>query len=159
MYLCCLQTEVDNRGVNLKEAMTMCAAKSKEKETSGDAKLAQETLEQFPREIGKALRQLRSIILSTHKNTANVGELSEVLRWGQLSYLTPTGSMIRLGMSKTGKPAMFFHCGTSLIETYRAQYSHEFEFEGNRAVVLSSSVSSTKAALAHCIEQALTYKL
>lgn len=144
--------------------MTMCAQKSKGKATasSGDIKLAQETLEQFPNEVGKALTQLRSLILSTHKKTENVGELSEVLRWGQLSYLTvkpQTGSMIRLGMSKSGKPAMFFHCGTSLIETYRAQYSHEFDFEGNRAVVLTSSVSSTKAALAHCIEQALTYKL
>lgn len=139
----------------------MCAAKSKGNAAArrGDIELAQETLQQFPAEIGKALGQLRSLILFTHKKTENVGELSEVLRWGQLSYLTPTGSMIRLGMSKSGKPAMFFHCGTSLIETYRAQYSHEFEFEGNRALVLTSSVSSTKAALAHCIEQALTYKL
>ena len=142
----------------------MCAIKNKSRAaaSSEDIKLARETLKQFPSEVGKALMQLRSLILSTHKKMANVGELSEVLRWGQLSYLTvkpQTGSMIRLGMSKSGKPAMFFHCGTSLIETYRAQYSHEFEFEGNRAVVLTSSVSSTKAALAHCVEQALTYKL
>ncbi len=139
----------------------MCAAKGKSNSSanSEDKELAQETLAQFPKEVGKALGQLRLLVLSTHKKTKNVGELSEVLRWGQLSYLTPTGSMIRLGMSKSGKPAMFFHCGTSLIEAYRAQYSHEFEFEGNRALVLTSSVSSTKAALAHCVEQALTYKL
>ncbi|MEE9336166.1 MAG: hypothetical protein V3U65_18925 [Granulosicoccaceae bacterium] len=141
----------------------MCATKSKGKAiTGGDIELAQETLAQFPREVGKALTQLRSLILAIHARTKNVGELSEVLRWGQLSYLTvkpQTGSMIRLGMSQSGKPAMFFHCGTSLIETFRAQYSHEFEFEGNRAVVLTSSVNSTKVALAHCIEQALTYKL
>ncbi len=137
----------------------MCAATTKSKASVGDAKLAQAILEEFPDGVCKALKQLRTLILATHKKTEKAGELSEVLRWGQLSYLTPTGSMIRLGMSKAGKPAMFFHCGTSLVETYRAQYSHEFEFEGNRAVVLTSSVSSTKAALAHCIEQAMTYKL
>lgn len=139
----------------------MCAAKSKVKASTprGDTQLVTDTLEQFPNDVSKALNQLRALIFTTHKKTESVGELSEVLRWGQLSYLTTTGSMIRLGMSKSGKPAMFFHCGTSLIETFRAQYSHEFEFEGNRAVVLTSSVNSTKAALAHCVQQALTYKL
>ena len=137
----------------------MCAVENKAATTTGNTKLAMDTLEQFPNDVSKALGQLRALILSTHKKTENAGELLEVLRWGQLSYLSPTGTMIRLGISKSGKPAMFFHCGTTLIETYRAQYTHEFEFEGNRALVLTGSVSSTKAALADCIQQALTYKL
>jgi len=139
----------------------MCATKSKSNTSAsaGNAELAQSTLSEFPSDVAKVLEQVRSLILSTHKKSERVGELSEALRWGQLSYLTDTGSMIRLGMSKSGQPAMFFHCGTSLVETYRAQYAHEFEFEGNRALVLTSSVASTKKALAHCIEQALTYKL
>jgi len=137
----------------------MCATKTKSNTPVTEGKLAKETLSEFPASVSKVLSQVRSLILTTHKKTERAGELSEALRWGQLSYISSTGSMIRLGMSKSGKPAMFFHCGTSLVETFRAQYSHEFEFEGNRAVVLTSSVASTKQALAHCIEQAMTYKL
>jgi len=39
------------------------------------------------------------------------------------------------------------------------QYSHVFDFEGNRAVVLRLPVEDSIDELSHCIMQALRYKL
>lgn len=127
-----------------------------------DVELATSAFEHFPASISSTLQEIRSLIIDVKDNDATIGELSEVLRWGQLSYLTTspkTGSMIRLGLSKCEKPAMFFHCGTTLVDTFRTQYSHLFEFEGNRAMVIQESVDACEVELRDCITQALTYHL
>ena len=124
--------------------------------------LFERTTAQFPTDCTIALKELRTLILDVQAEHPEIGEISEVLRWKQLSYLTEqtgSGSMLRLGLSKSGKPAMFFHCGTTLIETFRAQYTHLFEFEGNRAMVVTQPVSEVSLELKHCIHQTLTYKL
>lgn len=116
----------------------------------------------LPDTIIDELLELRTLIVATHSKITNVGELIEDLRWGQPSYLTAkpvTGSTIRLGVGKCGRPAVFCHCQSHLIDTFRSQYEPVFEFEGNRALILTSTVKASKAELAHCIEQALTYKL
>lgn len=108
------------------------------------------------------LLELRSLIMSTHATTEGVGELVEDLRWGQPSYLTAkpvTGSTIRLGTGKCGRCALFFHCQSRLIETFRRQYAPVFGFEGNRALIVKSTVQSAHTELSDCIRQALTYKL
>ena len=124
--------------------------------------LFKQTTSQIPTHCANSLKDLRALILEVQAENPEIGELSEVLRWGQLSYLTEqtgSGSMIRLGLSKSGKPAMFFHCSTTLIETFRAQYTHLFEFEGNRAMIVSEPINDFTTELKHCIHQALTYKL
>ena len=126
------------------------------------SELFEQTTAQLPTRCANSLKELRALILEVQAADPEIGELSEVLRWGQLSYLTEqtgSGSMIRLGQSKSGKPAMFFHCGTTLIETFRAQYTHLFEFEGNRALLVSEPINDISVELKHCIHQALTYKL
>lgn len=126
------------------------------------SELFEQTTAQFPTHCAKSLNELRALILDVQAENPEIGELSEVLRWGQLSYLTEqtgSGSMIRLGLSKSGKPAMFFHCGTTLIETFRAQYTHLFEFEGNRTMAVTEPIDDFSVELKHCIHQALTYKL
>lgn len=129
---------------------------------SNTSDLFDQTTAHLPTLCVKTLKELRALILDVQDENPEIGELSEVLRWGQLSYLTEqtgSGSMIRLGVSKSGKPAMFFHCGTSLIETFRAQYTDIFDFEGNRALVLMESLSDHSGEIKHCVHQALTYKL
>ncbi len=124
--------------------------------------LVQETLQKHPESIRHILLELRALIFQVHQEDADLGELEEVLRWNELSYLTSkpvTGSMIRLGVTKSGKAALFFHCGTTLVERFREQYTHLFEFEKNRAVVLTHPVDDTQAELKNCIRQALRYKL
>ena len=116
----------------------------------------------FPDKIVGDLLLLRSLILTTHSDTPRAGNIVEDLRWGQPSYLTikpVTGSTVRIGAGKCGRPAMFFHCQSRLIETFRSQYGPVFEFEGNRALIVTSTIDKVQMALADCIAQALTYKL
>ena len=124
--------------------------------------LAKQAFQGYPTKAKDALMKVRELIYETKRNDSEIGEINEALRWGELSFLTEnpdTGSMIRLALSKSGEPAVFFHCGTTLVETFRAQYTHVFEFEANRALVLKSPFEDTTAELVHCLQQALRYKL
>jgi len=115
----------------------------------------------YPKEKQATLLAVRELIFAVQKSDPEIGQIQEALRWGELSFLTEspkTGSMIRLALTKSGQPAMFFHCGTTLVETFRAQYSHIFDFESNRAVVLHMPVEKTVAEISRCIKQALRYK-
>ena len=116
----------------------------------------------YPREAQAILLAVRELIFAATKSDPKIGQLQETLRWRELSFLTEkpnTGSIIRLALTKSGEPAVFFHCGTSLIETFRAQYSHIFDFENNRVLILRLPVEETVVELSHCIKQALRYKL
>ena len=116
----------------------------------------------YPTETQTMLLEVREMILAVNKSDPEIGQLLEALRWGELSFITEkpsTGSIIRLALTRSGKPAVFFHCGTSLIETFRVQYSHIFDFEDNRAMILRLPVEETAVELCHCIKQALRYKL
>ena len=116
----------------------------------------------YPREAQAILLAIRELIFAVSKSDPEIGQLQEALRWGELSFLTEkpnTGSIIRLAITKAGEPAVFFHCGTSLVETFRAQCSHIFDFENNRAMVLRLPVEETAVELSDCIRQALRYKL
>lgn len=116
----------------------------------------------YPESVRATLLRARALLLSVKENDPEIGEINETLRWGELSFLTEkpkTGSMIRLAMTKSGQPALFFHCGTTLVERFRAQYAHLFEFEDNRALVLTQPVDETGTELKHCISQALRYNI
>ena len=121
-----------------------------------------QAFDSYPELARGTLLDVRELIFDVKNKDPDIGELQEALRWGELSFITDkpkTGSMIRLALTKSGEPALFFHCGTSLIETFRAQYSHIFEFEKNRAMILVSPVEDTFSEISHCIKQALRYKL
>ena len=55
--------------------------------------------------------------------------------------------------------ALYLNCKTSLLESYRHLYPESFDFEGQRAVLLSTERPVPEAALKHCIVLALTYHL
>ncbi|RDI57728.1 hypothetical protein [Microvirga subterranea] len=55
--------------------------------------------------------------------------------------------------------AVFFHCRTGLVPTFRALYPDEFTFHGRRAIVLPVGSSLPAYALRHCLTLALTYHL
>lgn len=62
-------------------------------------------------------------------------QIEETLKWGEPSYLSPKGATIRMGWNEKDPDfyQLFFHCQTSLIETFRTLFPH-LEFEGNRAI-------------------------
>jgi hypothetical protein len=65
--------------------------------------------------------------------------LQETLKWGQPSYLTPqtkSGSTVRIDRVKSGNQvALYFHCQTDLVATFRELYPEELTCSGNRAVI------------------------
>src|SRR5260370_41951260 len=71
--------------------------------------------------------------------TAGVGALEEALKWGQVSYLTSetgSGSTIRIDRVKSAanQYAIYFHCQTDLVSTFRELYP-ELNYGGNRCIL------------------------
>jgi hypothetical protein len=120
-------------------------------------------LDSYPKPIGAKLQALRKLILDTARTTDGVGALDETLKWGQVSYLTSetgSGSTIRIDRVKSAanQVAVFFHCQTNLVETFRELYP-ELSYSGNRAILLDAGEPLPKAELGHCVALALTYHL
>jgi len=120
-------------------------------------------LDGYPRPIGAKLQALRKLILDTARTTDGVGALEETLKWGQVSYLTSetgSGSTVRIDRVKSAdnRVAVYFHCQTNLVETFRELYP-ELSYSGNRAILLDAGAPLPKAELGHCVALALTYHL
>ncbi len=110
--------------------------------------------------VRRKLLVLRQLIFDTASAIEGVGELEETLRWGEPSYLTAqtrSGSMVRINAKGLeGRYAMYFHCQTNLVETFRDRYADKFTFE-NRAIVFENGDAVPVKELRHCIALALTY--
>ncbi|HEY3488214.1 MAG TPA: DUF1801 domain-containing protein [Gammaproteobacteria bacterium] len=116
----------------------------------------------YPEKIKKKLLFLRQLIFDVAARTEGVGELEETLKWGQPSYLTVqsgSGSLIRIDRIKPqeGKYAIYFHCQTTLIDTFKGMFRDKFSFEGNRSIVFKENDQVPVKELRLCIELALTY--
>jgi len=114
--------------------------------------------------LREKLLGLRQLIFATAAETKGVGSLEETLKWGQPSYLTrapKSGSTIRIDAIKSmsGQYAMYFHCQTTLVETFREVYPDELTYEGCRAIVFNVNEIVAEKPLRHCIALALTYHL
>src|ERR1700722_3157582 len=55
--------------------------------------------------------------------------------------------------------AIYFHCQTDLVTTFRELYPDQWRYGGNRCILLNVEDKIDKAALRHCIALALTYHL
>ena len=113
----------------------------------------------YPKPMRKKLMLLRQLVLDTASEIEGVNTLEETLKWGEPSYLTKSGSTIRMDWKKS-KPdqyAMYFHCKTNLVDTFKEIYRDKFKFEGNRAIVFDESDEIPINELKHCISLSLTY--
>lgn len=116
----------------------------------------------YPPAIRLRVMALRRLIFETAAATEGVGPITETLKWGEPAYLTAasrSGSTIRIGWKKSApsRYALYFHCQTRLVETFRAQFPDLFVFEGNRAIVFEEADTVPAGPLAMCIAAALTY--
>ena len=121
-----------------------------------------EAFDTFPPKVRRRLMSLRQLIFETAATTEGVGELEETLKWGEPAYVTSkskSGSTVRIGWKKKrpSRYAMYFHCQTNLVETFRKLFPTEFEFEGNRAILLDVAAPAPRKPLRLCIAAALTY--
>jgi hypothetical protein len=116
----------------------------------------------YPVTLRERIGALRMLIFSVAARTPGVGELSEVLRWGQPGYVTAaskSGSLIRIDQIKdnASKYAMYFICHTDLVATFRERYGDAFEYEGDRCLIFDVDKKVPIEALEDCIAMALTY--
>ena len=129
----------------------------------GSGPAVEDVFQAYPKPLKAKLLALRRLIFDTAKTTKGVGALQETLKWGQPSYLTTetkSGSTIRIDRVKSddSQVAVFFHCQTNLVETFRERYP-ELSYSGNRAILLDAEKKLPEAKLRHCVALALTYHL
>jgi hypothetical protein len=118
----------------------------------------------YPKPLRTKLLALRRLIFDTASKTKGVGELDETLKWGQPSYLTSqskSGSTVRIDRVKSsaGQVAVYFHCQTNLVATFRELYPKQLTYGGNRAIIFNADDDIPEAALRHCVALALTHHL
>ena len=121
-----------------------------------------QVFDSYPPAMHRKLLALRALIFDTAASTEGVGRLEETLKWGEPAYVTSeskSGSTVRIDWKKScpAQYAMYFHCQTTLVETFRTLFPADFKFQGNRAIVFDESDSVPVDALAFCIAAALTY--
>ncbi len=108
------------------------------------------------------LLALRDRIFATAAADVAIGTLVETLKWGQPSYQTvrpKSGTPIRLGVGKSGDPALFVHCQTTLISDFRALHEGDFICDGTRALFVKDATAALDPRLGHLIHRALRYHL
>ncbi|MFT5261048.1 MAG: hypothetical protein ACI9J2_002070 [Saprospiraceae bacterium] len=91
----------------------------------------------YPDHIRQPLSLVRSAVFEVAQSLDI--ELTETLKWGQPGYLT--GSTLRLGWSPRApnECALYFHCQSSLVESFREIYRGVFGFQGNRVVTFKAA--------------------
>ena len=113
----------------------------------------------YPKQLQQRLMCLRQLVLDTASESDDVGALEETLKWGEPSYLTKSGSTIRMDW-KNSTPdhyALYFHCKTKLVDTFKELYGDKLKFEGNRAIVFHQNDELPIEEVKHCIFLSLTY--
>jgi hypothetical protein len=115
----------------------------------------------YPPNVRRKLLALRELVFHTAAATDGVGEIEELLKWGEPAYVTKnkSGSTVRMDWKKSDPShyAMYFHCQTSLVETFRTMFPHDFKFEGNRALLFALEEAVPRDSLVMCIAASLTY--
>ncbi|MEM9621366.1 MAG: DUF1801 domain-containing protein [Pseudomonadota bacterium] len=109
----------------------------------------------------KRLAQLRQLVIDTADKLPDLGGLQETTKWGQLSFLPAKpriGTTVRLGVHDETHVALYVHCQTDLISTFRT-VCPELEYSGNRALLVPLAGRLPTQSLRLFIEAALLYHL
>lgn len=123
-----------------------------------------EIFDHYPENIKSKTLFLREFIFKVAARTHEVGEIEELIRWGEPSYatsITKSGSTIRIGWKKItpNHYYLYFNCKTTLVDTFKEMYGDIFTYGGNRSLIFHEDVPLPLHELSDCIAMALTYKL
>ena len=118
-----------------------------------------EVFNEYPKSVRPKMLRLRQLVLDAANEIESINQLEETLKWGEPSYLTKSGSTIRMDWKKKtpDQYAMYFKCTSKLVPTFKVLYGDTFKFEGNRAIVFELDDKLPEKELKHCISMALTY--
>lgn len=124
-----------------------------------EQKEVKDVFNNYPAHIRDKLMFLRQLVFETASESKDLGVIEETLKWGEPSYLVKGGSTIRMDWkhSNPKQYAMYFHCKSKLIDTFKELYRDKFMFEGNRAIIFNENDDIPVDELKHCISLALTY--
>ncbi|MBX2812558.1 MAG: DUF1801 domain-containing protein [Myxococcales bacterium] len=114
--------------------------------------------------IRNRLFEVRKLILEVAEDVAPISPIRETLKWGQPSYLPTiprTGTTVRVGHTpkRPHKFSVYFHCQTTLVETFRELFPQTFEFGGNRSLIFDVDQPLPVEELKQCVHMAFTYHL
>ncbi len=114
----------------------------------------------FSDELRDDFLSLREMIFDVANETDGIDGLEESLKWGQPSYRPKArfGTAVRLGIGKTGGPALLTHCQTRVLHDFRTAFPDSFHYDGNRGLELTDATKGKHEELRLFIRSALTYR-
>ena len=113
----------------------------------------------YPLWARKRLLAVRELVFEVAREDNDIGEIEEALKWGEPGYWAKGGSTIRMDWKELNPDqyAVYFHCQTRLVETFREVYGSIFEYSGNRAIVFKKNEKIPASELKQCIALSLKY--
>ena len=116
-------------------------------------------LNAYPDDVKKQMIELRQLIVETARELPEVKKLEECLKWGEPSFVTKTGSTLRMDW-KAKTPEyyqLYFKCTSKLVETFKKVFGDLFEYEDNRAIRFTVGEKVPQSAVKQCIQATLLY--
>ena len=114
----------------------------------------------YPEHIRTKMLFLRQLVFDAASETDEIGEIEETIKWGEPSYIAKGGSTVRMDW-KSSEPkqyAMYFHCKTKLVDTFKELYRDTFNYKDNRAIIFNEEDEIPVEELKHCIVLSFTYQ-
>lgn len=113
----------------------------------------------YPDFVKEKMDSLRKLVIETARETEEVTRLTEMLKWGEPSFVTKHGSTLRMDWKEKSpnQYALYFQCTSRLVATFKRLFSNTFQFEGNRAIVFEINQEIPVLELKECIKAALRY--
>lgn len=113
----------------------------------------------YPDFVRDKMQRLWELVIETAEETEAVSVLEETLKWGEPSFVTKSGSTLRMDWKEKtpNQYAMYFQCTSRLVDTFRLVFNHKFRYEGNRAIVFHLNEKVPEVELKQCIKASLIY--
>lgn len=113
----------------------------------------------YPDAVRDKMHFLKNLVIETAEETEGVNQLEETLKWGEPSFITKSGSTLRMDWKEKSPDhyAMYFQCSSRLVDTFRLVFNRKFQYEGYRAIVFQLDQKIPIGELKDCIKATLTY--
>lgn len=149
-------TNIDDFNINEQDSQKTKTMVELHVTTSSEFK---DKLKSYPDFVRNKLQYLRELVLETAQEIPEVSYLEETLKWGEPSFVTKSGSTLRMDW-KSKSPnqyQMYFKCTSRLVETFKLVFGDLFEYEKNRAIIFQLDEEIPKDELKKCIKASLIY--
>jgi hypothetical protein len=113
----------------------------------------------YPDFVRDKMRFLRRLVIEAANEISEINKIEETLKWGEPSFVTKTGSTLRMDWKKKtpDQYQMYFKCTSRLVETFKMVFGDFFEYEKNRAIIFQLDQEVPVNELKQCIKATLLY--